>query len=144
MKKLVVVFITCLGFYCAQGQSPIESISGEYTYVNPDTVFLSSLPEDLLQLEDRLIMLHLSFGATEGISKLAVAAGSSEGSNDLFYKEFSWGQGGDFDDGTYYHTTGSMAEIGIGVFSGLPRYYLGVYCIKADGSLSEGVNYLMD
>lgn len=137
MKKLFLVFIAVLGFYCSIAQNAINTVSASYEYVIADSAELE-LPDSLqfMMLKKR-ITVNVSSGNTSGVSKLAVLLGSSEGSNDIFYKEFDWGQSGDFGDGTSYHSSGSSVAIGTGVHQGRKIYYVEVFAMNEDGTRSE-------
>jgi hypothetical protein len=137
MKKIFMAFMAVCGFYFAQGQNAVNTVSASYDYVIADSTELS-LPDSLqfMMLKKR-ITASVSTGNTSGVSKLVVLLGSSEGSNDMFYKEFDWGQSGDFGDGTSYHSSGNGIAIGTGVHPGREIYYVEVFAMKEDGTRSE-------
>ena len=85
MKKIFSVLMAVCGFYFAQGQNAVNSISASYEYVVNDSSEFE-LPDSLqfMMLKKR-ITASVSTGNTSGVSKLAVMLGSSEGSNDIFY-----------------------------------------------------------
>ncbi|MGE3823760.1 MAG: hypothetical protein AB7G44_06005 [Bacteroidia bacterium] len=137
MKKIFMALMAVCGFYFAQGQNAISTVSANYEYVFNDSSELT-MPDSLqfVMLKKR-ITVNVSTGNTSGVSKLAVLLGSSEGSNDIFYKEFDWGQSGDFGDGTSYHSSGSSVTIGTGVHQGREIYYVEVFAMKEDETRSE-------
>ncbi len=132
-------FLACV--FCAgllQAQTTVANLSASTQYVNTDQTALDTMPLTILRMEQRTITLNVALGNIQNISKIATAIGSSEGSNDLFYKEFNLGAEGNFSDGTSYHAQGNTVTISVGNYSGALAYYAEVFAIKTDGTRTEG------
>lgn len=122
----------------------VSAVTANYQYTNPDQALLDTLDASLLQLEERNITATITLSSSDNISKIALMLGSTEGSNDIFYKEFDFGVSGTFADGTSYAASGNTLSIGLGRFNGSPQYFVGAYAIKSDGTMESGVNYVME
>ncbi|MCG3165592.1 MAG: hypothetical protein POELPBGB_01360 [Bacteroidia bacterium] len=143
MKIQTFFFILCSVFYFTKtfGQTTVTHLSATAEYLNPDQAALDSMPLNILRMEERAFTLQITLGNTQNVNKIVVALGSSDGSNDLFYKEFAYGVDGNFQDGTFYHSNGNNVSVGIGNYAGAITYYAEVYAIKENGTRTEGKRY---
>ena len=85
----------------------------------------------------RSIQLNLTAGATQGLSKIVVMLGSSEGSSDVFYKEFVYEATGNFADGTSYSSNGNSITLALGNRTGARPMYAEVFGMMSDGKRSK-------
>lgn len=120
----------------------IATLGASAEYVNTDQVALDAMPPFILEFEQRVVTLNLVMGNTSGITRIAAAIGSSEGSNDIFYKEFDFGTQGEFGDGTSYHAQGNTVQLGLGNYVG--SYYAEVFALRSDGTKSERKRYRIE
>lgn len=145
MKPIILLLTSAFLLLHSSSQAQtVSAITATYQYTNPDQAYLDTLDANLLQLEERSITATITLASSDNISKIAVMLGSSEGSNDVFYKEFAFGVTGTFGDGTSYVASGNTITISMGNFMGAPQYHLSAYGLKPDGSMEPGVNYLME
>jgi hypothetical protein len=145
MKKLIALFI--LSPLCfiinSHAQNPVSSLTVSAEYLSPDSSLFQLLPEERREMEERKINAYVNLSASEGVEKIALSLGSSEGSNDIFYKEFIYGDEGDFSDGTSCHSSGNGFSFCIGNYAGFSQYYVAVFTIMSDGSMSESIRYTL-
>jgi hypothetical protein len=139
-KISILFFLIACAFFVknAGAQNPVAHLGATATYLNTDQAALDTMPIFILLMEERSITLNVVMGNTNGVSKIAAAIGSSEGSNDLFYKEFEYGTEGNFQDGTTYQAQGNTIDLGVGNYAGAAVYYAEVFVIKEDGTRGEG------
>ena len=90
------------------------------------------------------IQLQITAGATQGLSKIAVLVGSSEGSSDVFYKEFVYEAAGNFADGTSYSSNGNSITLALGNQAAALPLYAEVFGIMSDGKRSKGKRCLIE
>jgi hypothetical protein len=140
MKTLKTILITLL--YILYGvisyaQNPITNLTASYRYPDLTNLEVSAMSATELQMEKINFTLNVTLGSISDISKIAVLLGTSEGSSDIFYKEFEYNVNDTFDDGTSYSTTGNLINIGMGPFAGSEHYYVEVIAIMEDESHSE-------
>ena len=133
MKKIVFLLgICCLTFsFNGFAQASLSNLNGSFEYVS-DSTTLSQLDSSLLAMEERTLSISVNCSGS-GIAKLAVSVGSAEGSNDVFYKEFDYGQTGTFGDGTSYSSSGSNHTVSVGNYAGFSDYYLEVKALLSNG-----------
>lgn len=139
MKTKTIVFIVLSAFYSVLSiaQNPVSSLTASYRYPNLTNLEIAAMSATELQMEKINFTLNVTLGSTSDISKIVVLLGTTEGSSDIFYKEFDYGVNDTFDDGTSYSTTGNLINIGIGPFAGSEHYYVEVMAIMEDESRSE-------
>ncbi|MCG3167816.1 MAG: hypothetical protein POELPBGB_03611 [Bacteroidia bacterium] len=144
MKHITILLLFNFTFliFNSSAQS-VGAVTATWQYTNPDQALLDTMEAGLLQLEEKDITATVTLASNENISKITVLLGSSEGSNDVFYKEFTFGSNGTFSDGTSYSSSGNTITLGLGKFRGRPQYYIGAGVIKTDGSIEQGASNLI-
>lgn len=144
--KISILFflIACVFFVKNAGaQNPISGVSASYQYPELTQVQLAVFSPLQLQMERIALSVNVSISDAQNISKILVLLGTSEGSNDVFYKEFDYGTAGVFADGTSYTVTGNGAALGLGSFSGVEHYYIEVTVLMQDGSQGTGIRTMV-
>ncbi len=147
MKNKIALLITIIAntilWSVSYAQNPISSLAVNANYTSSDSLLFQLLPPERREMEQRTFSAIINLSSTSGVSKIGVALGSSEGSNDIFFKEFTYGEEGDFSDGTSCHASGNGFAFGIGDYAGLSEYHAEVYAIMSDGSKKEPVRYTL-
>lgn len=131
-RLLLFTLLFSFSIICSYAQNPITSVSATAESTNPSSTFFQ-------RLQQKHYVLNVVTENTEGVQKIAAMLGSSEGSNDIYYKEFDFGEAGNFDDGTSYSATGTVLTLGLGNRRGAGTVYAEVFAVYSDTVRSEGV-----
>jgi hypothetical protein len=145
MKKIFFLLLAgcTLCVWNSEAQNPISNITASYQYPELTQVQLSAMSPLQLQMERISLSVNVSITEGQNLSKILVLLGTSEGSSDVFYKEFDYGTAGVFADGTSYTTSGNGVALGLGSFSGVEHYYIEVTALMQDGSQGTGVRTIV-
>lgn len=138
-RTIIITILCSLYGVISYSQSPISNLTASYRYPDLSNLQVAAMSATELQMEKINFALNITLGSISDISKVAVLLGTTEGSSDIFYKEFEYNVNDTFDDGTSYTTTGNLVNIGLGPFVGSEHYYVEVMAIMEDESRSESV-----
>lgn len=136
-RTIIITMLCTLYGVISYSQSPISNLTASYRYPDLTNLEVAAMSATELQMEKINFTLNITLGSTSDISKIVVLLGTTEGSSDIFYKEFEYNVNDTFDDGTSYSTTGNLINIGLGSFAGSEHYYVEVMAIMEDESHSE-------
>lgn len=78
---------------------------------------------------------------TTVISKIHVRMGNTNGSNDLFSKQYDFDVTANFPDGTSYRREGNVIYLGIGDYTGLNHFYAEAKLEDSLGVISAPINF---
>lgn len=138
MKFFPIILLLFLSAFTTKAQNPIADIGTHIEYLELDEQAMGGMSEEELAAWPKVLFIDLMVIPNAQISAIAISIGSSKGSNDMFYKEFSYGADGDFPDGTSYHTNDSHINIGT-IPYGLHLRHVEVIALMNDGDQSQPV-----
>lgn len=138
-RTIIIIMLCILYGVISYGQNPVSSLTASYRYPDLTNLQVAAMSATELQMEKVNFSLNITLGSTSDISTIVVLLGTTEGSSDIFYKEFEYNVNDTFDDGTSYTTTGNLVNIGLGPFVGSEHYYVEVMAIMEDESRSASV-----